>query len=372
MTQPALYLGLISGTSADGIDAALLAVEPAIGVQAAASFPYPEDLRARIIALARADVRLSLDELGTLDAAIGLAFADAATTLLTESGVDPARVRAIGSHGQTVRHRPDIEPPFTLQLGNPALIAERTGIDVVADFRRADMAAGGQGAPLAPAFHAAAFADSDTTRAVLNLGGIANVTVLAPGAPVRGFDTGPANCLLDGWAQRHLGADRDDGGGWAASGRIDEGLLASCLADPYFSLPPPKSTGREYFHLDWLGQHLQGDVAPVDVQATLVAVTAGSVADALRGCGVAMEQVLVCGGGVHNPVLMAALAAALAPAKVVSSASQGLDPDFIEAAAFAWLAERHLADLPGNLPEVTGARGSRVLGARYPAPRWNP
>lgn len=364
-----LYLGLISGTSADGIDAALVSFEPAPRMLAARTVPYPAALRERVLALATREAAIALDDYGRLDVEIGECFAAAALALLRDAGVDAAAVAAIGSHGQTVRHRPDGPHPFTLQIGDPWVIAERTGIATVADFRRADVAAGGQGAPLLPALHAAAFADPAHARAILNLGGIANLTILAPGQGVFGFDTGPANCLLDAWAHRHLGAARDEGGAWAQSGRVDADLLARWLDDPYFAAAPPKSTGREVFNLDWLDARLPARIAAADVQATLLAFSARSIADALRAHGAGARELYACGGGVHNAALMDALREALPDVRVDTTAALGLDPDYVEAAGFAWLARARLAGEPGNLPSVTGARGPRLLGSVHvPAP----
>ncbi len=366
--EPALYLGLISGTSADAIDVALASFTGTPRLLTGRALAYPPALRTQVLDLARSTAALDLDALGALDVALGHAFAEAAATLLDHAGVPATAVRAIGLHGQTIRHRPTGAHPFTLQLGDPNVIAERTGILTVADFRRRDVAAGGQGAPLVPAFHAALLRDPRETRAALNLGGIANLTLLPAGAdaPVTGFDTGPANCLLDAWAVRHLGTACDLDGRWAATGTVDHDLLADLLAEPYFALPPPKSTGRELFNLDWLERHLAGRApAPADVQATLVALTACSIATAVRAQAGALRELLVCGGGVHNPVLMRALAAALAPLPVHSTAEHGIDPDHVEAMAFAWLAACRLDGMPGNLPSVTGAAGPRVLGALY-------
>lgn len=367
MADANLYLGLISGTSADGIDAALVRFEPRLDILTAITFRYPETVRERIVALARSRASILLDDYGHLDVEIGSCFADAALALLREAGVAAASVAAIGSHGQTVCHRPNGAFPFTLQIGDPSVIAERTGITTVADFRRADVAAGGQGAPLLPALHAAVLADPAVPRAVLNLGGIANLTLLVPGRDVLGFDTGPANCLLDAWAERHLGVARDDDGRWARGGKVDEGLLAECLDDPYFAAPPPKSTGREVFNLDWLDACVHAGMAPQDVQATLLALSARSIADAVRTNAPSIREVYGCGGGVHNTTLMDELRAGLPGVKVDSTDALGLDPDFVEAAGFAWLARARLANEPGNLPSVTGARGPRVLGAIYPA-----
>lgn len=379
-----LYLGLISGTSADGIDAALVefaappAAEPftaghsgkrswPLRLVAARTTPYPPDLRRRVLALATSDAAISLDDYGRLDVEIGECFAAAAAAVLREAGVSASAVVAIGSHGQTVRHRIGGAHPFSLQIGDPSVIAERTGLTTVADFRRGDIAAGGQGAPLLPSLHAAAFADPVAPRAVLNLGGIANLTLLEAGRRVIGFDSGPANCLLDAWAERHLGTPRDEGGRWARSGQVDESLLATLLEDPYFRSAPPKSTGREDFNLAWLQPHLRPGLAPADVQATLLALSARSIADALRASAPATREVYACGGGVHNAALMEALRAQLPGLRVDSTAALGLDPDYVEAVGFAWLARERLDGDPGNLPSVTGARGPRRLGAIYPA-----
>lgn len=368
MADDALYLGLISGTSADGIDAALVRFAPRAETLVARTFPYPEALRAQLLQLSQQGASLTLDDIGALDARIGDAFADAAEALIADSGMARAAIRAIGSHGQTLRHRIDASPRFTMQLGDPNRIAERTGIATVADFRRRDVAAGGQGAPLAPAFHAAMLHSRDEDRAVLNLGGIANLTLLPRDGVVRGFDTGPANGLMDAWIARHRGVAYDAGGAWAASGRVDTGLLAALCADPWFALPPPKSTGRDQFHLGWLDVHLAGDRhRPEDVQATLCELTATTVADALRRHQPDTRRLLVCGGGVHNRLLLARIGARLPGVATESTAAHGLDPDFVEAMTFAWLARETLAGRPGNLPGVTGARGPRVLGAIHPA-----
>ncbi len=367
----ALYLGLISGTSADGIDAALVRFEnDTPQLVDALTHPWPDALRSHILAIAQDEARLDLDAYGRLDVAIGQCFADAAARLLARNEGIRSAVRAIGSHGQTLRHRPSGEHPFTLQVGDPSVIAERCGIDVVADFRRADVAAGGQGAPLLPAVHAMLLAQTHRTRVVLNLGGIANITVLGADGSVVGFDTGPANGLMDAWCLRHLGVPFDANGSFAASGLVDETLLASLLADPYFALPPPKSTGREHFHLAWLDTHSRlVSLPPADVQATLLELSARSVADAISRHATDAIDVLACGGGVHNGVLMRRLGELLAPCALASTAEHGIDPDYLEATAFAWLARQRLLGLPGNLPAVTGARGPRVLGAVYPAPR---
>ncbi|WP_109124734.1 anhydro-N-acetylmuramic acid kinase [Dyella sp. C11] len=367
----ALYLGLISGTSADGIDVALVRFdENTPQLVDALTHPWPDELRARILAVAQDETRLDLDAYGRLDVAIGQCFADAAQRLLERNRAHAPSVRAIGSHGQTLRHRPAGEFPFTLQVGDPSVMAERCGIDVVADFRRADVAAGGQGAPLLPAVHAMLLGRADGVRVVLNLGGIANITVLDPAGKVFGFDTGPANGLMDAWHVRHRGGAYDANGAFAASGRVDDALLAALLADPYFALPAPKSTGREHFHLAWLEAHPNvSALSPADVQATLLELSARSIAEAIDRHAAEAVDVLACGGGVHNDVLMKRLDQLLGSRTLQSTAAHGVDPDYLEATAFAWLARQRLLGLPGNLPAVTGARGPRVLGAVYPAPR---
>ena len=367
----ALYLGLISGTSADGIDAALVSFEQGTPqLRGALTHPWPAPLRDRVLAVAQDLQAFDLDAFGRLDVAIGRHFAEAAQQLLATSGTPAAAVRAIGSHGQTVRHRPGGEAPFTLQLGDATVIAERCGIDVVADFRRADVAAGGQGAPLLPALHAMLLGRPGHARVVLNLGGIANITVLGADGKVLGFDTGPANGLLDAWCLQHVGEPFDRDGAFAARGQVNPALLEALLGDTYFALAPPKSTGREHFHLAWLARQpgVQA-LAPADVQATLLELTVRSVTAAIEAHAPGAEDVLVCGGGVHNPLLMQRLTDSLAPRQVGSTAAHGIDPDYLEATAFAWLARQRVLGLPGNLPAVTGARGRRVLGALYLAPR---
>ncbi len=376
-TGSGVYLGLISGTSADGIDAVL--VRFAQGDQARAAlhvelilgrtFNYPATLRAQTLLLSQqADPVLSLDALGALDTQLGQEFAAAANALIAESAIERSDILAIGSHGQTLRHRPRGEFPFSLQLGDANVIAERTGVTAVADFRRRDIAAGGQGAPLLPIVHAALLRDADEVRAVLNLGGIGNLTLLPKTGAIAGFDTGPANGLMDAWCERHRGAPFDADGTFARSGKIDAALLQQLLNDTYFSLPPPKSTGRDHFNLDWLDKCLDSTARALeDVQATLCELSAISIANALRSAQPDTQRVLVCGGGVHNGFLLDRLRAHLPQMHIESTAAHGIDPDFIEAIAFAWLARESIAGRPGNLPEVTGARGLRVLGAIYSA-----
>lgn len=366
-----LFIGLISGTSMDSIDAVLVDfVDDQPRLQVSHSHPWPADLRRRMLALAQGEAALDLDAYGRLDVEIAHGFADATQQLLGHAGVSPQLVRAIGSHGQTLRHRPTGDYPFTLQLGDPSVIAERCHIDVVADFRRGDIAAGGQGAPLLPALHAMLLTQAGMSAVVLNLGGIANITVLGADGSVLGFDTGPANGLLDAWCLRHRDMAFDCDGAFAAAGRVDEALLAELLADPYFSLLPPKSTGREYFHLEWLAGHARSNApSPEDVQATLLELTVASVVAAIDEHAAGAREVLLCGGGVHNRVMVERLTGALAPRLVHSTAARDIDPNFLEATAFAWLARQRLLGRPGNLPAVTGARGPRVLGAIYSAAR---
>lgn len=363
----ALYVGLMSGTSMDGIDAALMRFgDHRCETLATHSEPYPLELQERLRVAAAAPDRLSVDAIGSLDQWVGECFRDATITLLATAQTDAREVAAIGSHGQTIRHRPQAERPFTVQIGDPNVIVNGTGITTVADFRRRDVAAGGQGAPLAPAFHAWLFGKTTNQRVVLNIGGFANVTVLPPGGTAVGFDTGPGNALMDAWTRRHLGSEFDDRGSWATSGQEDAGLLAQLLDDPYFDALPPKSTGFEYFNLGWLQQFLGSTPAgPADVQATLLGLTATSIRDAIRRHAPETADVVVCGGGVHNAALMTRLSSELAPARIVTTGTLGLDPDWVEAAAFAWLARQTMLGLPGNLPAVTGARRAAILGGIY-------
>ncbi|MGF1526408.1 MAG: anhydro-N-acetylmuramic acid kinase [Candidatus Competibacterales bacterium] len=373
------FIGLMSGNSVDAVDGALVAFGDGASPRlvACSAVPIPQAMRQKLLAVvhpgAAAGGSDDLDAVARLDNAGARLFAQAVAELARQVGREAfaeLAVRAVGSHGQTVRHVPQGPEPYTVQLGNPSLLAELTGLTVVADFRRRDMAAGGQGAPLAPAFHRALLARDRRPRGVVNIGGIANLSLLvtAAGVPGAGFDTGPGNALLDAWIQRHRGVPLDRDGLWARSGKVVSGLLHQLLADPYFRRPPPKSTGREYFHLAWLDAHLGrfGQlVAPEDVQATLAALTAHSIARALLATGVAVEEVLVCGGGVHNRVVMETLQRQL-NVPVASTAQRGVDPDYLEAMGFAWLARQTLKGLPGNLPAATGALGERILGGIYP------
>ncbi len=365
------YIGLISGTSMDGIDAALVdIVDGRIGFVTGISTAYDAGLRARLVDAIDHPDRTRVDQIGELDVDLGVAFAEAALRLLDEAGISAGSIRAIGSHGQTVRHRADGPVPFTMQIADPNVIAARTGITTVADFRRRDVALGGEGAPLAPAFHGAMFAAPGETRVAVNLGGIANITVLHDDGRITGFDTGPANGLMDVWIGRHRNLPYDADGRWAAAGAVNEELLDRMAADPYFDRQPPKSTGREYFNADWLAARLDGSAAaidPVDVQATLCELTARTVADAVERVAPACRLCLACGGGARNSHLISRLAKRLPGARVAGTDTQGIAPEWVESAGFAWLASRTLGGLPGNVAAVTGARSETVLGAIYPA-----
>lgn len=364
-----LALGLISGTSQDGIDAVLAEFEDGRwrGLRATHGGHYPEALRARLLALAYEQRPVTLAEYAELDREVADAFAQTALELLAREQLDARAITALGSHGQTVFHDAG-NVRNSLQIGDPSRIAVRTGITTVADFRRKDIALGGQGAPLLPVFHHALFAQAGEPRAVLNLGGIANLTLLPDADPerVRGFDCGPANALMDEWVERHLGLRYDGDGAWAARGRVHAPLLAALLADPYFARPAPKSTGRGYFRLGWVEQRHPGlnALATEDVQATLCELTARSAAEALQRALPQARRLLVCGGGARNAVLMRRLAA-LAGMPVESSQAHGLHPDWVEAAAFAWLAIRRLRAAPANLPGVTGASAPTTLGGVF-------
>ena len=369
------YIGLMSGTSVDGVDGVLAAIDDEDGVcghiAAHAHRPIPVALRSEWLALniSGAD---ELHRMALAGNALARLYAQVVTDLLSDSGMAAQAVCALGAHGQTVRHRPrEFDATgYTIQLLNGALLAELGAIDVVCDLRSRDVAAGGQGAPLVPAFHAARFGQRGLDTAILNLGGIANLTLLAADGRVEGFDCGPASVLMDHWVHRHLGLTFDDGGRWASSGVVCRPLLESMASERYFALPMPKSTGRDLFNPAWLSSHLAA-VAPQpsapDVQATLLELTAASVCDALRRHAPSTQELLVCGGGAFNDALMARLRALASPMVVRSTAEVGVAPDQVEALAFAWLAHLFMKKRPGNLPAVTGARGPRVLGALYPA-----
>ncbi|MGB5331680.1 MAG: anhydro-N-acetylmuramic acid kinase [Woeseiaceae bacterium] len=363
--MPDHYIGLISGTSMDGIDAVLADFSnDSLQLRATHIHRYPPELQELLRRAISSPETCGLDETGMLDRWVGECFRDAALELIEKSNTDKGDIVAIGSHGQTLRHQPNAERPFSLQIGDAATIAAGTGIATVADFRRADIAAGGQGAPLVPPFHDWLFRSPDVSRAVLNIGGIANVTVLsASDAPVTGFDTGPGNTLLDAWIRERRDEPYDSDGQWAADGKHIRSLLEKFLADDYFNLPPPKSTGLEYFNSRWLHRFDVDNYDPGDVQATLSELTARTVADAIGRHAPATRELYVCGGGAHNRDLLRRLSGHLDKIRVASTLDAGLDPDWVEAAAFAWLAMRTMNRQSGNLPSVTGASRKVALGA---------
>jgi anhydro-N-acetylmuramic acid kinase len=395
--MPEFYIGLMSGTSLDGVDGVLVQfpANPDTGtlkVLHHASRPFPAPLRQTFLDLNSAGAN-ELHRSALAGNALALVYAQVVADLLQQSGCNAFQIKAIGAHGQTVRHRPQefagelaglcgaptatshtASTGYTLQLNNPALLAELTGIDVVADFRNRDLAAGGQGAPLVPAFHQAVFGNPESAVAVLNIGGIANVTLLGPhsGQPeqsILGFDCGPGNALMDYWCQKHLGKPFDDAGQWAASGEVQPDLLAVLLSEPYFSKPPPKSTGRDLFNPAWLDTKLTafGHVNPAKVQTTLLELTAKACATSTGSYQNNSKILMVCGGGALNTHLMTRLRAALPGLQVESTAAFGLPPLQVEAAAFAWLARKCVQRETGSLPKVTGAQGARILGGIYPA-----
>ncbi|MBW4792194.1 anhydro-N-acetylmuramic acid kinase [Pseudomonas tolaasii] len=361
-----LYIGVMSGTSLDGLDIALIEQDPAINLIATHYVPMPDSLHAELLGLCASGP----DEIARSAVAqqhwVALA-ADGIRALLDQQHLAPQDIRAIGSHGQTIRHEP--ARGFTVQIGNPALLTELTRITVVSDFRSRDVAAGGQGAPLVPAFHEALFGEQTGNRAVLNVGGFSNLSLIETGKPVAGFDCGPGNVLLDAWINDQRGEHFDRDGQWAASGKVEPQLLGALLSDPFFQATGPKSTGREVFNLGWLQQHLGKLPAfePRNVQATLLELTAQTIVESLQAAQTHTETLLICGGGAHNGALMSRLAALLPSAQVSSTAAYGVDPDWVEAMAFAWLAHCCLEGIAANRPSVTGARGLRVLGAIYPA-----
>jgi anhydro-N-acetylmuramic acid kinase len=374
--MPAYFIGLMSGTSLDGVDGVVAdfsAAAPAL-VLASASLPFEANFKQELLALnTPGDNELHSAALAANQ--LAETYAQVIERLLTRaatSGIRRQDIVAIGAHGQTVRHRPqEFGVGYTLQLNNPALLAERSGIDVVADFRTADLAAGGQGAPLVPAFHAAIWGDTARSRAVLNIGGISNITLLPASGKVQGFDCGPGNALMDFWCQRHTGQPYDHCGAWAASGQVNTALLAQLLSAPYFARLPPKSTGRDLFNPAWLEQQLGsfGALPPADVQASLTALTAQACAQDLRHGLPSATELLVCGGGALNTELMRQIGLALPGVQVSSTQAHGLPPLQVEATAFAWLAQAFTDNQPGNLVAVTGAAGPRVLGALYKAPQ---
>lgn len=367
------YIGVMSGTSLDGVDVVLATIDDSmVAQQASLSWPMPIAIKEAILAVCQGQ-QLTLSQLGKLDTQLGRLFADAVQALMDQQQLKPEDVVAIGCHGQTVWHEPGGDAPHTLQIGDNNQIVARTGVTVVGDFRRRDIALGGQGAPLVPAFHQALLAHPVERRMVLNIGGIANLSLLFPGLPVRGYDTGPGNMLMNAWIWRQCGKPYDRDAQWACSGKVIVPLLQSMLSDPYFAAPAPKSTGREVFNYGWLEQHLMHypGLAAQDVQATLAELTAVTIAEQVLLSG-GCEKLLVCGGGGRNPLVMSRLAALLVGTEVTTTDDAGISGDDMEALAFAWLAWRTLAGMPGNLPSVTGASEASVLGAIFPAnPRHN-
>ena len=368
-----LFVGLMSGTSVDAIDCALARCDhDTFELLATHEHAIPAGIREQVAALSQPGVD-EINRMGALDRQLGRLFAEATLALLATARTKPDSVLAIGSHGQTIRHHPRSlvgeARGFTLQIGDPGTIAECTGITTIADFRGRDIAAGGEGAPLAPAFHAAALARSGVNRAIVNIGGIANVTFLRGTELEAGFDTGPGNTLLDHWIALHRGENCDLAGRWSSTGQVHEPLLARLLSHPYFDRSGPRSTGKEAFNLTWLVAQFDAveAISPQDVQATLVEFTSTSIAEAIRRYPLDVQEIYICGGGVHNLHLMQRLASQLAPVAVNSTSMIGMDPDWVEAATFAWLASRTLNGMTGNSPAVTGARGPRILGGIYRA-----
>lgn len=375
--MPNYYVGLMSGTSMDGIDAVVVdfsspLADETLRLVCAYSHPWPDDVYQQLMA-SRDIPDEELHLLHDLDIRLGTIFAEATRALLDKANLSADAIIAIGNHGQTVRHRPDASRPFSLQIGDAKTLAQQTGIRVISDFRSADIAAGGQGAPLAPAFHAAVFSSETEARGVLNIGGIANLTALPAGAggdehpAVIGFDTGPGNTLMDAWMKKTCGRSFDDNGEFARSGQINEALLKRCLSDAYFHAPPAKSTGFELFNLDWLSVQLDqtpdaATLSSADIQATLCELSARSISDAVSRYAGNIQHLLVCGGGVHNTHLMASIRSALPECQVESTQVCGIHPDWVEAVAFAWLAKRRINNQAGNLPSVTGAGTAVMLG----------
>lgn len=366
MSEPTLYIGLMSGTSLDAIDAALIEIHDGhIQVRETHSSPIEDALHRELLALCQPGDN-EIDRMGSADRMLGRLFARSVEQLLDKSGLDAASIRAIGSHGQTIRHRPQGPNGFSLQIGDPNTIRHLTGITTVSDFRRMDIAAGGQGAPLVPAFHRAAFYCDSRQRSIVNIGGMANITLLYPDR-TEGFDCGPGNVLMDHWIAQHRGQRYDSDGQWAASGKVLKPLLAALLGDAYFSTPAPKSTGRERFNAHWLEQKLPSAYHPQDVQATLLELTAQSIAEAVRSHSGEDSAVYLCGGGAHNGALQQRLAELLAPRTLDCTDQLGIAADWVEAAAFAWLAHQALCAQTGNCPQVTGACQEEILGAVYPS-----
>ncbi|HTF97176.1 MAG TPA: anhydro-N-acetylmuramic acid kinase [Cellvibrio sp.] len=369
MPDRQLYIGLMSGTSADGIDAVLVDMQETPQLLATHSQRFTNHFRDQIHAICLPGHN-EIDRMGSIDGDLGKLFADCSLNLLKKAGVASYDVIAIGSHGQTIRHRPpeSKDGRFTLQIGDPNVIAELTGITTIADFRRRDMAAGGQGAPLVPAFHQAVFHSLDKDKAVVNIGGMANITWLPASGDIRGFDTGPGNALMDAWINKHHGQTYDDNGNWAASGKIISELVESLLSDAFFTRPFPKSTGREHFNIEWLQKHIDHLLlkpSAEDVQATLLELTAKSIADSIELLNGSTSEVLICGGGAFNSFLLQRLSHLLPNASIGTTENYGVAPQWVEAMAFAWLAYQTINHHPGNLCAVTGAKREVILGGVY-------
>ena len=369
MSKRQLYIGLMSGTSADGIDAVLVDMQTTPKLLATHTLPFTDQLRQQIHTISLPGTN-EIDRMGALDIELGKYFAECSIALITKAGITANDVIAIGSHGQTIRHRPpgSQEGCFTLQIGDPNTIAELTSITTVADFRRRDMAAGGQGAPLVPAFHRAIFYLQDKDRVIVNIGGMANITWLPATGDACGFDTGPGNVLMDLWAHEHQGKCFDADGHWAASGHVIPELLGLFLHDPFFTKPPPKSTGRESFNRTWLDNHLQmlkHKYATCDVQASLLELTAVSISDSIKRLSTASKEIFICGGGAFNKRLIHRLSELLSGCDLATTAKANIDPQWIEAMAFAWLAQQTINHRPGNLCAATGAKREVILGGVY-------
>ncbi len=356
-----LYVGLMSGTSLDGVDAVLMNFSAQPQLIATHFHAYPEALREQLASLCTSG-NDEIDRAGALDIELGQLYAEATNALLRASNTDASRIAAIGCHGQTIRHRPG-QRGFSIQIGSADVLAVRTGIAVVNNFRNRDMVLGGQGAPLVPAFHAAQFGQPEQSRAIVNIGGMANISLLEGHTVRSGYDTGPGNILLDSWYARYHTGHYDHGGDWSMQGSVIASLLDELLSDPYFHQAAPKSTGREYFNLAWLQRHLAGDEAPEDIQATLLELTASTLCTELEKFSPAC--IYICGGGAHNVALMARLQTLLGQTPVTTTAALGIDPDWVEACAFAWLARARLTGVAGNAPAVTGASRNAILGALY-------
>ncbi len=375
MSKPLLFIGIMSGSSLDGIDVALVELYdsstsnainiPNCKLLATHFVPYEADIKDAVLTL-HFPQENELEKSALVANQLASLYAEAVNTLLSKEQLTANQISAIGCHGQTIRHQP--QNSYTIQLNNHALLAELTNINVVGDFRSRDIAAGGQGAPLVPAFHQATFGSNNQNRAIINIGGIANITALSQTDSVIGFDSGPGNILLDHWVKQHLGKDYDANGEWSSSGQIIPPLLNSMLAEPFFSLSPPKSTGRDLFNAAWLTHHIDHlDTRPQDIARTLIELTAVTICEAIQQHCPTMDEIYICGGGAHNRLLINCLQRKLPHTAVGMTNDLGVDADWVEATAFAWLAQQTMQNRPSNLPAATGAAGARVLGAIYPA-----